>query len=137
MDDALKNYTFDKLIDKLGNSGGDYLTFQWGFSTLKDIGKDGLSEIYSHGDLVDTAKNIVPIVQFAVQHPSDSLDALKNGFDSTTAVSVNALTRLVTAGYVDFSFTGQDVSQLTSHMNFGDRLYNATHGTAFGNAMGF
>jgi len=136
--DALHGYIYDRvLLDRLGNSAGDYLTFKNNYTLFEGIIKDGYSEISSHGDIVDAVVNIRENIDYARQNPDALLLALQDGSESGTAITINTLARVVSKGYINPDLKGEDIKRATKFLDFGDSLYDTFHGTAVGNALGF
>ena len=114
---AFEKYLVDNvLVDYLLKRGasGKYVGQVTGFvnagSVLTGIVKDGAAEIASRGDLGDALRNLPQNIAYGFHNPDAFLGALKDGVDSTTAVTVNALSGELTGGYVDPGFTGRDIS---------------------------
>ena len=126
--EAIENYFFDKTLDKI----------PYGYGLLKDIVKNGYDEINSRGNFVDAVRNIRANIAFGVQHPDALKSALKDGFDSVTAVSLNALARELTGGYIDPGIRGDEVGTVVNAVGnwYGDQIYGAFQGTPFGNFLG-
>ena len=146
---AVTKYLRESLVDSLINQGdiyagkhaGEAFGFAKAGSVLIGIFKDGKSEIQSHGSIIDAVSHPILNASFAFNNPDAALSALKDGVDSTTAVTLNAIFGEVGFGFLP-KLTGDDVGDFTSgkvpdHFNFGASLYNNFHNTPVGGFLGF
>jgi RHS repeat-associated protein len=117
--EAIDAYVFDQLFDRLGDSASGYMTFRDSASILQGIIQEGIAEVQSRGDIVDALRNLSLNIEFARRNPGALLDALEDGFESITAVAVNAAMREASRGYIDPGLTGEDLTGMGASINRG------------------
>jgi RHS repeat-associated protein len=84
-------------------------------TALKDVVTGGVSEIYDRGytmeQVADAYKNMGENIKFGIENPDVAIDALTEGVTSTTAITINTLTGVLSAGFLQTNITGQEIQE--------------------------
>jgi RHS repeat-associated protein len=132
--EAFETYLIENLTDYLSNHGvmrageiaGSVKASADSAFIIKDILKGGYDELHDRGySLADVGSglwNIQSNIAFAANNHGAALNALTEGVDSATAVTINALSREATLGFIDPGFTGKEINSAANAFGVADWL---------------